>query len=191
MSICNQNWFNCCPVNQQGSLLTNILKWSQSHIVLSTAEFLPSAIAAQLFVVQPVSQKAYFTSHKHWSWPVDAKKPMSAVCIFSGPILILILPLEDNIHTHSVSQTRSERTDGLLDCLPEMERGWERERSVLSASVIGRGADTQCMWQGQSGVEGPPCNINSHLEQLWLRAWNIEQNSCHGSTAVLPACTVC
>ncbi len=37
----------------------------------------------------------------------------------------------------------------------------------------------------------PPCNINSHLEQLWLRAWNIEQNSCHGSTAVLPACTVC
>lgn len=163
-----------------------------SHSTASNSVYcilLPSAIVAQLFVVWRISQKAYFTSHKHWSWPVDAKKPMSAVCIFSGPILFLLL--EDNIHTHSVSQTRSERTDGLLDCLPEMEGKRERERSVLSASVIGRGADTQCMWQGQSGVEGPPCNINSHLEQLWLRAWNIEQNSCHGSTAVLPACTVC
>ncbi len=107
------------------------------------------------------------------------------VSIFSGPILIRILPLEDNIHTHSVSQTRSERTDGLLDCVPEMERGWERERSVLSASVIGRGADTQCMWQGQSGVEGPP----AILTLIWSSCgWEHETLNKTAAMDPLPSC---
>lgn len=90
--------------------------------------------------------------------------------------------------------TLSLRPDrrGQTDSLTVSQRWREREGEKCPLSQCHRERGWHSVYVTRPVRSGrAPCNINSHLEQLWLRAWNIEQNSCHGSTAVLPACTVC
>lgn len=88
-------------------------------------------------------------------------------------------------HSHSLCLLDQIGEDRQTPWLSPRDGGKERERSVLSASVIGRGADTQCMWQGQSGVEGPP----AILTLIWSSCgWEHETLNKTAAMDPLPSC---
>jgi len=180
--MCNQNWFNCCPIDQPDSLHAIILKGSlELPLMVSTAYSTFTKHHRGTAVCCASHQpEGTFTSHKHWSWPVE-EAYVSSLHIFRA----YSFSSSGGQHSHSLCLLDQIGEDRRTPWLSPRFGGKERERSVLSASVIGRGADTQCMWQGQSGVEGPP----AILTLIWSSCgWEHETLNKTAAMDPLPSC---